>query len=127
MHPLRTGQHNAFLKTLDARYKKRTGACVGRRRLRKAHSWNQFAPQGWQLRISQPYRWWKTFNNLASPAIGPNRVLGKDQGVITIARDGINERISTDCSEYAPLPANVSRARATALGDHADKVTAGTQ
>ena len=44
----------------------------------------------------------KTSNKLASPAVGPYRVLANDRRTITIDHDGITERVSADRCVYAP-------------------------
>ena len=68
----------------------------------------------------------KTSIKLASPAVGPYRVLANDQRTITIDRDGVTERVSADRCVYAPPPVDAPRTSKTAPGDLADKVTAGT-
>ena len=69
----------------------------------------------------------KTSNKLASPAVGPYRVLANDCGTITIDRDGVTERVSTDRCVYAPPPIDAQRASTTTPGDLDDKVTSGMQ
>ena len=69
----------------------------------------------------------RTSNRLASPAVGPYRVLASDQRTITIDRDGVTQRVSADHCVYAPPPANAPRASTTTPVDLSDKVTEGTQ
>ena len=69
----------------------------------------------------------KTSNKLASPAVGPYRVLANDLLTITIDRDVVTERVSADRCVYAPPPIDAPRASTTKPRDLANKVTAGTQ
>ena len=69
----------------------------------------------------------KTSIKLASPAVGPYRVLANDSQTITSNHDGVTERVSADRCVYAPPPIDAPRASTTTPGDLADKGTAGTQ
>ena len=69
----------------------------------------------------------KTSNKLASPAVGPYRVLSNDRRTITIDFHGITERVSADHCVYAPPPMDAPRVSTTTPRDLADKVREGTQ
>ena len=66
-------------------------------------------------------------NKLASPAVGPYRILANDKRTITIDREGVTERVSADCCVYVPPPTDAPRRGATTPRYLAEKVTEGTQ
>ncbi|CDF40838.1 unnamed protein product [Chondrus crispus] len=128
----RGNQRAEFLKTLDSTIQKaygslrRTQARYKRdfdKRIRRINS--RLRPG--EYVYLNPTDGAKTSNKLASPAVGPYRVLANDRRIITIDRDGVTERVSADRCVYAPPPIDAPRASTTTPRDLADKVTAGTQ
>ena len=121
-----------FLKTLDDTIQKAYGS-LGRTQVRYKREFDKrmrrinthLAPGNYIYR--NPTDGAKTSNKLASPAVGPYRVLANDKRTITIDRDGATERVSADRCVYAPPPMDAPRASTTTPGDLVDKVTEGTQ
>ena len=121
-----------FLKKLDATIQKAYGSLRGTqarykrdfdKRVRRVNT--RVKPENYVY--LNPTDGAKTSYKLASPAVGPFDVLANDQRTIKIDRDGVTERVSADRCVYAPPPVDAPQTSTTALGDLADKVTAGTQ
>ena len=130
--PDRGKQRAEFLKTLDSTIQKayeslrRTQARYKRdfdKRIRRINS--RLRPG--EYVYLNPTEGGKTSNKLASPAVGPYRVLANDRRSITIDRDGVTERVSADRCVYTPPPRDARRTSTTTPADLADKVTEGTQ
>ena len=64
----------------------------------------------------------KTSHKLASPAVGPYRVLANDKRTITIDRDGVTECVSADHCVHALPPTHAPRASTTTPSNLAGKV-----
>ena len=128
----RGNQRAEFLKTLNSTIQKaygslrRTQACYKRefdKRIRRINS--RLRPGEYvYLNLTDGG---KTSNKLASPAVGPYRVLANDHRTITIDIDGVTERVSADRSVYAPPPTDAPRTNTTTPAGLADKVIEGTQ
>ena len=130
--PDRGTQRAEFLRTLDAAIQKayvslhRTQARYKRNFDKRIRRINSRRRPGEYVYI-HPTDGGKTSNKLASPAVGPYRVLANDRRTITIDRDGVTERLSADRCVYAPPPTDAPRTSTTTLAHLADKVTESTQ
>ena len=97
----RGNQHAEFLKSLDPTIQKAYGN-LRRTQARYKHDFdkrirriNSRLYPGESVYLN-PTDGVKTYNKLASTAIGPYRVLANDRRTIKIDRDGVTERVSAD-------------------------------
>lgn len=128
----RGNQGAEFLNTLDSTIQKdydslrRTQARYKRDLDKRIRQINSRLCPGEYISLN-PADGGKTSNKLASLGVGPYRVLVNHRQAITINRDGVTERASTDCYVYAPPPTDALRMSTTNPLELADKVTEGTR